>query len=276
MTVELSSLNTALAGVISAEEGRLLPILTSSEQSMITGNDAMSLLYNPNALFQSFKADGKKYVLAGRLQGSLNSAFPDGLGDDSEVVSSIDEPQVVIFADVDVLFDRMWVRSQNFFGRQIYSNFADNGTLVNNLVDNMTGSVDLIQVRARGTSHRPFDKVQEIQRVSEQKFRETENQLMQQLRETETKLNELQRIKGQENQLIISQEQQQEIAKFKQRKLEVRKNLREVKRNLNKDIEALGTQLKFINIALVPILLTLLIVFLSWRKSNRKERRYVK
>ena len=276
VTVELSSLNTALAGVISAEEGRLLPILTSSEQSMITGNDAMSLLYNPNALFQSFKADGKKYVLAGRLQGSLNSAFPDGLGDDSEVVSSIDEPQVVIFADVDVLFDRMWVRSQNFFGRQIYSNFADNGTLVNNLVDNMTGSVDLIQVRARGTSHRPFDKVQEIQRVSEQKFRETENQLMQQLRETETKLNELQRIKGQENQLIISQEQQQEIAKFKQRKLEVRKNLREVKRNLNKDIEALGTQLKFINIALVPILLTLLIVFLSWRKSNRKERRYVK
>jgi len=276
VTVDLSSLNTALAGVISAEEGRLLPILTSSEQSMITGNDAMSLLYNPNALFQSFKADGKEYVLAGRLQGSLNSAFPDGLGDDSEVVSSIDEPQVVIFADVDVLFDRMWVRSQNFFGRQIYSNFADNGTLVNNLVDNMTGSVDLIQVRARGTSHRPFDKVQEIQRVSEQKFRETENQLMQQLRETETKLNELQRIKGQENQLIISQEQQQEIAKFKQRKLEVRKNLREVKRNLNKDIEALGTQLKFINIALVPILLTLLIVFLSWRKSNRKERRYVK
>lgn len=276
VTVDLSSLNTALAGVISAEEGRLLPILTSSEQSMITGNDAMSLLYNPNALFQSFKADGKKYVLAGRLQGSLNSAFPDGLGDDSKVVSSIDEPQVVIFADVDVLFDRMWVRSQNFFGRQIYSNFADNGTLVNNLVDNMTGSVDLIQVRARGTSHRPFDKVQEIQRVSEQKFRETENQLMQQLRETETKLNELQRIKGQENQLIISQEQQQEIAKFKQRKLEVRKNLREVKRNLNKDIEALGTQLKFINIALVPILLTLLIVFLSWRKSNRKERRYVK
>ena len=236
----------------------------------------MSLLYNPNALFQSFKADGQKHVLAGRLQGNLSSAFPEGLGDGSEVVTSIDEPQVVIFADVDVLFDRMWVRSQNFFGRQIYSDFADNGTLVNNLVDNMTGSVDLIQVRARGTSHRPFDKVQEIQRVSEQKFRETENQLMQQLRETETKLNELQRIKGQENQLIISQEQQQEIAKFKQRKLEVRKNLREVKRNLNKDIEALGTQLKFINIALVPILLTLLIVFLSWRKSNRKERRYVK
>ena len=74
----------------------------------------------------------------------------------------------------------------------------------------------------------------------------------------------------------LTKEQQQEIAKFKQRKLEVRKNLREVKRNLNKDIEALGTQLKFINIALVPILLTLLIVFLSWRKSNRKERRYVK
>ncbi|WP_223788895.1 Gldg family protein [Marinicella meishanensis] len=276
VTSDLNTLNTALAGALTAEEGHLLPILTSSELSMMTNNDAMSLLFNPNALFQNFAADEQSHVIAARLNGPINSAFPTGIEGQSEALAQIEQPQVVLFADVDVLFDRMWVRAQNFFGRQIYSNFADNGALVNNLIDNMTGSADLIQVRARGTSNRPFDKVQEIRRVSEQKYRETENQLLQQLRETENKLNELQRIKGQENQLIISQEQQQEINRFKQRKLEVRKSLREVKRNLNKDIEALGTRLKFINIALVPILLTVLIVFLSWRKSKRKERQYVK
>lgn len=276
VTSDLSSLNTALAGVFTSAEGRLLPILESTEQSMLTSNDAMSLLFNPSALFQTFNADDQTYTLAARLQGSIKSAFPNGIEGQSSVAKEIDQAHIVVVADVDVLFDRMWVRAQNFFGRQVYSNFADNGSLINNLIDNMTGSADLIQVRARGTSNRPFDKVNELKRVSEQKYRETESQLLQQLRETEAKLNELQSIKGQENQLLINQEQQQEIAKFKQRKLEVRKKLREVKRNLNKDIEALGTKMKFINIALLPILLTLMVVFLSWRKSKRKERRYVK
>ncbi len=276
VTSDLSSLNTALAGNLTGGEDKLLPIISTTEQSMLTSNDAMSLLFNPSVLFQSFAADPQVYTIAARVQGALNSAYPDGIEGQTNSVKQIDQAHIVVFADVDILFDRMWVRAQNFFGRQVYSNFADNGSLINNLIDNMTGSADLIQVRARGTSNRPFDKVQELKRISEQKYRETESQLLQQLRETESKLNELQSIKGQENQLLINQEQQQEIVKFKQRKLEVRKNLREVKRNLNKDIEALGTKMKFINIALVPILLTIMIVFLSWRKSKRKERRYVK
>ncbi|VAW48030.1 gliding motility protein GldG [hydrothermal vent metagenome] len=276
VTSDLSSLNTALAGVLTGDADRLLPILSTTDQSMLTTNDAMSLLFDPNVLFQNFNADDQVYTLAARVQGALNSAYPEGIDGQPGAIKQIDQAQIVIFSDVDILFDRMWVRAQSFFGRQVYSNFADNGSLINNLIDNMTGSVDLIQVRARGTSNRPFDKVQELKRVSEQKYRETESQLLQQLRETETKLNELQSIKGQENQLLINQEQQQEIYKFKQRKLQVRKNLREVKRNLNKDIEALGTKMKFMNIALLPILLTLMIVFMSWRKSKRKERRYVK
>lgn len=278
VTLDLNSINTALAGALQGAEGKLLPLLISTDQSMMINSDPMSLLFNPSSLFQSFNADVNQYVVAARIQGPLSSAFAEGFNEVSvdQVVASVDQAHVVVVADVDILFDRMWVRAQNFFGRQIYSNFADNGSLINNLIDNMTGSADLIQVRARGTSNRPFDRVLEIQRVSEQKYRETENQLLQQLRETESKLNELQRIKGQDNQLIISREQQQEIAKFKQRKLEVRKSLREVKRNLNKDIEALGTQLKFINIVLVPLLITLVVVFLSWRKSKRKERQYAK
>ena len=274
--LDLSAVNTALAGSLTAADGRLIPLLRSTSQSMLTRSDPMSLLFNPAGLFDAFQADDQQHVIAARLSGEVNTAFPNGVDGQpaDQLITSNAQPNVVIFADVDVLFDRMWVRAQNFFGRQIYSNFADNGSLINNLIDNLTGSADLIQVRARGTSNRPFDKVQDIQRVSEQKYRETENQLLQQLRETESKLNELQRSKGQENQLIISQEQQQEIARFKQRKLEVRKSLREVKRNLNKDIEALGSRLKFINIALVPLLLTLVVVFLSWRKSKRKERQY--
>ena len=270
---ELSKIHTALAGYFKADVGHLTPLITSNADSMSVKIDPFSMLFNPAALFQQYQADDNSYVIAARLNGPIQSAFAAGLGGTAaeDVVSQQDNPRVVLVADVDMLYDRLWVQAQNFFGRQVFSPFADNGHFVNNLADNLSGSEDLIKVRARGSSHRPFDKVQAIQRASDKRYRETENQLRQQLRETETKLNELQQAKGNQSQLILSDEQQQEIQRFKQRKLEVRKNLREVKRNLNKDIEALGNRIKFMNIALIPILITLVVIIFSAFRSRRRE-----
>ncbi|MCX7544854.1 GldG family protein [Marinicella gelatinilytica] len=270
---DLSKIHTALAGYFTAEEGRLLPLITSNPDSTITQVDAINMLFNPAALFQQFKADEQTYVIAARINGIVESAFTDGYENTStdEIIKQQAEPRIILVADVDMLYDRLWVQSQNFFGRSVFSPFADNGYFVNNLADNLSGSEDLIKVRSRGTSHRPFDKVLSIQRASEKKYRETENKLRQQLRETEAKLNELQQAKGTESQLIISDAQQQEIDRFKQRKLEVRKSLREVKRNLNKDIEALGNRIKFINIALIPMLITFVVVLFSVFRRHRKE-----
>ncbi|MFV0543911.1 MAG: Gldg family protein [Marinicella pacifica] len=270
---ELNKIHTALAGYFEAEAGRLTPLITSHQDSMTTDVDPFSMLFNPASLFQQYQADEARYVIAARLNGPLESAFKEGFEDMAadDVITEQSDPRVVLVADADMLYDRLWVQSQNFFGRQVFSPFADNGYFVNNLVDNLSGSEDLIKVRSRGSSHRPFDKVQAIQRASDKKYRETENQLRQQLRETEAKLNELQQAKGSESQLILSSEQQQEIERFKQRKLEVRKQLREVKRNLNKDIEALGNRIKFMNIALIPILITLVIIIVSAFRSRRRE-----
>ncbi len=277
VALDIDAVNVAVVGEFSAEAAdRLIPILTSSDDSMVVPVDPMSMLYNPNGLFQRFTPDAQQHILAARLQGAIQSAYPNGIEGVAadQVVKENSDPQIVLFADVDLLYDRMWVRAQNFFGRQVYTNFADNGSLLTNLADNMTGSADLIKVRARGISARPFDKVNEIRLISEQKYRETENQLKEQLRETEAKLNELQRSKGQENHLILSQQQEQELRRFTDRKLEVRKKLREVRRNLDKDIDQLGSRMKFINIALIPILLTLVAIFFSWRQGKRKERKY--
>jgi len=270
---ELSKVHTALAGYFKAEDGRLTPLITSNSDSMSAKTDPFGMLFNPSALFQQYQADDNSFVIAARLNGPINSAFSEGFNgtDAQDLKTQQADPRIVLVADVDMLYDRLWVQSQNFFGRQVFSPFADNGYFVNNLSDNLSGSEDLIKVRARGSSHRPFDKVLANQRASETKYRETENQLRQQLRETETKLNELQQAKGSESQLILSDEQQREIERFKQRKLEVRKSLREVKRNLNKDIEALGNRIKFINIALIPIAITVVIILFSAFRSRRRE-----
>ncbi|MFK8012537.1 MAG: Gldg family protein [Marinicellaceae bacterium] len=273
---DLDTINMATAGFFVSEN--IQPILSSSLMASTVNVNALKFLTDPALLFNDYKADNKNYILAGRLTGEITTAFPEGIegSDMNTMIKLNDNPRVIVFSDVDILFDPMWVRSQNFFGRSVFSAFADNGNLITNLMDNMAGSPDLINIRGRKNSARPFTKVIEIQKASDKKFREQENVLKQRLVETEEKLNKIQREKGQQDRLIMSQEQEAELRKFQSEKLEVRKKLREVRRSLDKDIQDLGSHLKMINIGLIPLLISLLGVFILWFKPKKRGGQYEK
>jgi ABC-type uncharacterized transport system involved in gliding motility auxiliary subunit len=49
--------------------------------------------------------------------------------------------------------------------------------------------------------------------------------------------------------------------------LRIRKELRAVQHDLQTNIEKLGTQLKFINIGLIPLLIALFAIFMGIRKT---------
>ena len=176
---------------------------------------------------------------------------------------------VIIVADTDVLTDRLWVQKNNFFGQQIVQPFASNGDLLINMVDNLLGNADLISIRSRGQFSRPFNKVNELERAAEASFYKKEEELKQQLSDTESKLRELQGQKTGEDMMVLSAEQEKEVEKFVQEKLKIRKALRDVQHQLSKSIEQLGTQLKLINILAVPFLITL--IALGFRYSRRRR-----
>ena len=175
-------------------------------------------------------------------------------------------------ADTDVLADRFWVQVQDFLGSRIAIPSAANGAFIVNALDNLVGSNDLISVRNRGSFIRPFQRVNAIRRDAELEFRQKEQELMQRLDETERRLLDLEKAKpGGESSLILSPEQQQELVSFRQEKVAIRKDLREVRRNLRRDIDRLDARLKFVNIALVPILIGIggLVAGL-WRARRRR------
>ena len=177
---------------------------------------------------------------------------------------------VIVVADTDVLTDRLWVQKNSFFGQEIVQPFANNGDLLINMVDNLTGNADLISIRSRGQFSRPFDKVNELERQAEASFYEKEEALKMQLSETDAKLRELQGKKDGEDALVLSPEQEAELERFVQEKLKIRKQLRDVQHQLGKDIEKLGTQLKLINILAMPFLITL--VTLGFRYQRRRRQ----
>ena len=274
VTVPLQLLTVATAGALLPMEGaatEFLPLLSSSPRSALVSSSRFGNLQDPEDLLHGFKPDEHVYHFAARLQGPASTAYPEGLEGRQPELNEAANINVLLVADTDLLTDRMWVQVQDFFGQRIPQPWADNGGLLINALDNLSGSEALISVRSRGDFSRPFTVVEDLQRQAENRYRASELRLQQQLEQTEQRLLELQQGQDPSQLTELSSEQEAEIQRFLDEKLEIRKQLRDVRYELNADIERLGTQLKVINIALVPALLTLGV--LLWWLIGRVRRR---
>ena len=249
----------------------------------------VSLVTDPQDLLRDYRPAGESFIMGARITGKVKTAFADGppptddaekdestaeekatseaetTGDDDEksmpkterehLSESKEAVNLIVIADSDLLQDRFWVQVQNLLGTRIALPTAANGSLVVNALDNLTGSNDLISVRNRGHFSRPFTLVDEIRQEAELRFREKEQQLLNRLKETERNLLELERGKGEGDALVLSEAQQREIERFRQEKIRLRKDLRQVRHELRRNIENLESWVKFINIGLVPLLI---------------------
>jgi ABC-type uncharacterized transport system involved in gliding motility auxiliary subunit len=294
-TTDLESITMSSALALLPVEGattKVTPLLMSSSDAMLMDANLLQSLSDPTSLYKDFQPTGERYVLAARIQGEATTAFPNGVdvvksdtvaseGESASVepetetlmpaVTSTDQLNVIVVGDTDIMSDRLWVQVQNFFGQRIPTPWADNAGLVINALDNLAGSADLIDIRSRGRYTRNFEVVDALKREAEEQFRAEEEILEQQLQETEQQLNELQSAQG-EAAITLTPEQEQALESFIQKKLDIRKRLREVRLNLDQDIESLGTQLKLINILLVPVLLSLLALIVAYYRRQQRAR----
>lgn len=281
VTGNVSTLNFGYAGYITVADDAAATVTTlieSSELAAPMATGALAFVRDPQTLRDGFEPTGERYVIAARIGGDVPSAFPDGAPTGAEnaghLAASSAPVNLLLVADVDFMSDRLWAQVQNFFGQRIATPFAGNGDLVANALDNLSGSGDLISIRGRETFTRPFTRVEELRRVAEARFRETEQRLQQELQDTEAKLAELQANRDDSTALIMTGEQEAALEKFQQERLRIRKELRQVQRDLDQQIEDLGTRLKIINIGLVPLIITVVsIALLIFRRQRRSSTR---
>jgi ABC-type uncharacterized transport system involved in gliding motility auxiliary subunit len=267
ITSNLEVINGASFGVFSQienPESTWLPLVKSTLNSDLMDTGTYAMTQDPEELAKAYQSDNQAYVLATRLSGQAKSAFdqvPEGV-ELIEIVQSTDNLNVVLVGDTDMLADRFWVQQSDFFGQTIYTPFANNGDFITNAVENLGGSDALISIRSRGVFSRSFSKVDELTVIAEQKFRDQEQILQQQLEDTEQQLLQLQNQQVEGGALVISPEQQLAIDEFMQKKVTIRKSLRDVRHQLDKDIESLGNWLKLVNMAIAPFILILLLALL--------------
>ena len=325
ITNGLETINFSSAGAIAQlEETSTIfePLIESSTDAMLMDAALLENLADPSVLFDEFVSSQQSYVVAARVSGLLDSAFPEGrpivseeeeeseslseitsnslASEDTvveqEVVSSevaeeeiaeaVEEEvievrehisgsgtiaNIVVFADTDFLSDRMWVQVAQFLGRRIPQPFANNGDLIINALDNLSGSADLVSIRSRGRYSRPFTRVLDLQREADDRLRTEEADLLSRMAETEASLADLNQVEDGEPIGQITPEIQSEIDRFNGEMLETRRRLRDVQYQLTEDIERLGANLKAIDTALIPILLTIILLVMHYLRVQRRK-----
>lgn len=180
---------------------------------------------------------------------------------------------VILVADVDLLEDRFWVRTREFFGQRIQMPFANNADFVVNAIENLSGGDDLIGLRSRGTARRPFTKIAELRIIADTRFRAEEQLLRKKLSEAEKRLAELGKKKQEgTSEAAVTKAVATTAEAITQEVLITRKQLRLVQLALREDIEALESSIRFVNIALVPILVGLVALLLGGLRLRRRKR----
>lgn len=287
VTANLGKMLLALSGYLEPLEGattQFQPLLRTTDQAMRVPQAKIQFMPDPERLLAEYQPEGRALTLAARVRGAVKTAFPDGPpkptlpegapeppAPTAGLAESIQPIEVMVVADADLLGDDLWVQMRNFFGQRVAEPIASNGDFVIHALDNLSGSNELISLRNRASFDRPFERIEAIRKEAEQRLLAREQQLQDELSQTERRLTELQSKKDDASSLILSTEQKAEIDRFQEQRVATRKELREVRHDLNKDIDRMEAWLKAVNIGAVPLLVGALAVGLGLRASRRRS-----
>ncbi|MEM7254164.1 MAG: Gldg family protein [Pseudomonadota bacterium] len=273
-----------------------VPLVRTSNAATKFDSEMLGPFADVEELLRNYTPGGQSLTLAARVTakpGAFKTAFPDGRPRDPEqpqpaeqapkeegasqapthLGESTDEVHLILFGDTDLLQDQFWVQVQDFLGQRLAMPIAANGNLVVNALENLMGGADLIGVRSRGGFVRPFTRVNELRQDAELQFREKEVELLERLKSTESRIEELDKVQGTAgSNIALSAAQREEVAKFRDERVRIRTELRDVRHSLRKNIEKLESWVKFVNIGLVPILIAIGGLLVSIHRARRRRR----
>jgi len=299
ITADLSHINMASSGIIEPLAGAkttIEPLITTSLDSTKIPAEKLSGLPDVAGLLAEFKPDNKRYILAAHISGMAESAFPDGPPEPAKpeakegetgqppkppeeaaagepLKQSAQPINIVVVADTDMLDDRFWLQKQEFFGQRVQVPTANNGDFVANAIEVLAGGDDLIGLRTRGTSARPFSVVEQIQSEAQARYSAEERTLQAKLKDTQAKLASLTGKDQANAPATLSEEQTKAIEEFRTDMVQTRRQLRDVQAALRSDIQRMKAGLEFLNIALIPLIVAAVAVVLGVLRLRRRSRR---
>ncbi len=280
VTTNLGNIVFASAGSLQLDAQsttELTPLIVTTPQSALYDYDVGTSTENIRNLLAAYEVGGQPHVLAVRISGEAVSGFTS-----DDAVSTIAKSKflergsvnAIVISDTDFLQDHFWVRSERLGETVLNFASASNGQLIENAVDNLAGDEALIGIRARGSYFRTFGRLQEIRRNAELKFLQHEQQLMEQLKRIDQLVADFGESQNSETGgLILTDDQRQDFRNARARQLQLRGELREVRRNLHRDIERIESIIVLVNAVMVPLVVGAIGFIFAMIGIKRRDRR---
>src|SRR5262245_28210928 len=285
VTGQIETLLYAFGGAFQVKETAGLAsreLVRSSPNSMLV--DSMNATKSGDEATRSFKPSNQAMALALRLTGKFKTAFPEGIKE-PEKPGQKQEPEkpvagtpalresaensVILVADVDMLADGAAVDVQDVFGRRIVVPSNGNLAFALGMVEQFAAGDALVSLRSRTASFRPLTVVRELEAEAQKEYFGKIRGLEEELQKTTARLQELQKAQGGKAMQILSPEQQAELERFRKNVAETRLALKEVRKNLRQDAEALVFWTKVANIALMPLLVAMIGLLVALVRRTR-------
>ena len=268
-------------------------LISSSKQSSLI--DAMTVQMGSDAVRKALKPAHTRYPLAVRLTGKFKTAFPNGKPAASPAESSnpsatptptpsasstsvplkeaTNEGVVVLIGDADFAFDTIAGSEQQVLNQTVFSPTNGNLNFIESSVEMLAGDSNLMSIRSRASANRPFLVVNQMEAAAEQRYQSKIDELENSIAQTKQKLAALQSTNPSDQKTVLSPQQQAEIKKFRENEAKSDKELKQVRKDLRQEIDSLQNTLKWINIAAVPLLITLAgFGFAIFKRQSRAAR----
>ncbi len=176
---------------------------------------------------------------------------------------------LLLVADTDFVADRFALSESNMLGRQVLRPANDNLAFVYNALEFMLGDTRLLTLRGKGRTPRPLEKIETMLRESAARMRAEETKLTLELSGVLNRIGELTR--RQETQSFNDTELSDDVLAFRRQAIELRRELGNVRRALQRDIERLTRGLLLLNIFFAPVVLGISgMVYFTRRRRRAK------
>lgn len=267
------------------------PIITTGPSPSFIDPARAARDMSPAEVLQSYSTEPSPLIIAARLSGRLQTAFPGGAppidepADAAEaeaaraaaanlpahVPASQRPAEILLIADADFLADDFYVVPGS--GLVV----ADNGALILNALDALAGGGELSRLRSRAPSLRPMARIDAMREAAAAQYFRQQSELETRLVAAQGRLAELQAASpsdgffARDPEADLSADERAELAALREDVLAIRASLRGIERDFRRDIDRLETTLKTINIWGGPLLVALAGLYVWYRQRRRRS-----
>jgi len=238
------------------------------------GNTALPIAVRLSGKFKTAFPGGKPAAATpSPTPGANASPSPSATPTPTYLKEATNEGVAVLVGDADFVYDQFAGREQQMLNQVVFTPSNGNLNLIESSVELLAGDSNLISIRSRASANRPFVVVNKMEAAAEEKYQSKIDELESGLTQARQKLSELQTAKQADQKSVLSTEQQNEIKKFQENEAQIDKQLKQVRKELRQEIDSLQNWLKWLNIALMPVVVTCIGLGLAFLKKRSRAAR---